>query len=302
MMEPPFEKFSTTCGNSSIDFTELPLVDKSFTANFTEVVPCGLQLPMDVSNVVTMKFLLGESKLWIDPLQTALKLKFQGLNEDGTVLMEDKEIAIICGLLHMAFGKMQIWSAGRLIKTYHSYAYLAHPMMMLHYDRGYTDSVTGYSLAFSIDTDWANDISFVLNRGLDVRCGLTQRSKIISLMARPFIPPFETMKLIPSEGRWEFHCTMNPNDFCMLSGETVPIPGPKGEKPKQKLVPFKLRLLEAEMHITHVKLSDEVRGNLQYILRAARQITYPVIDDQLDNFALVEGQKEQEIPNTPLPV
>ncbi|MCP3681509.1 MAG: hypothetical protein GY861_02370 [bacterium] len=173
-------------------------------------------------------------------------------------------------------------------------------MMLLHYDKGYTDTVLGSSSAFWIDTFPPNDISFVANHGLDVRCTMTQKSKIIELMARPLIPPFETSKLIPSHGRWELHYTMNPNDFCMLSGEIGPVTGKDGPEPKQKLRKFKLRLLEAEMQVTHVELSDEAKQNLQYILQTEHLITYPFVDYQLDSSSLTKGQKEQRIPNTPL--
>ncbi len=302
MANPPFEIFSTTCANSSIEFSELPPVDKSFAANFTEVVPCGLQLPVDVSDTVTLKFLLGESKLWIDPLQTALKLKFQAVNADGKPLKEDKKIATICGLLYTAFNKLQIWSAGRVIKTYYNYPYLAHPLMLLHFDRGYTETVLSSSSAFYMDTFPANDLSFVANQGLDSRRTLVQRSKIFELMAHPFIPPFETTKLIPSHGRWELHYTMKANDFCMLSGMRTPVTVGMGDEPepKYKLEKFKLILLEAEMQVTRVELSDEAKANLQYMLQNEHRITYPFVDYQIDSISLATGQKEQRIPNTPL--
>ncbi len=87
-MEPsqqtPFARFSTTCENTALNFTDFPPIDQTFVGNYREAISCGLRLPLDVSDSVVLKFPIGESPfLWIDPMQTALHLQFQAVNKDG---------------------------------------------------------------------------------------------------------------------------------------------------------------------------------------------------------------------------
>ncbi len=108
--------------------------------------------------------------------------------------------------------------------------------MLLNYDYNYIDQVLSSTALFAPDMSPANDPTFVANNGIDYHQRRAQKSLVIDLMAKPFIPPFEMLKLIPSKMRWEFHYTFNSNAFCLKQVTT-------GE--------MKLRLLKAELLVCH---------------------------------------------------
>ncbi len=74
---------------------------------------------------------------------------------------------MICGLLHTCISKVQIWSAGRVICVYNQYPYIAHPIMLLNYNKTYMDEVLKSICIFVPDTSPANDPTFRANRGVD---------------------------------------------------------------------------------------------------------------------------------------
>ncbi len=106
-------------------------------------------------------------------------------------------------------------------------------------------------------------------------------------MAKPFLPPFETSKLIPPTARWQFDFTLNSSKFCLKCGP------PDG--------PFKLQLLKAELLITRLELSAEASNYVGRTFERQRQLLYPFVDYKLNNYSLPMGQKEFRIQNTTLP-
>ncbi len=181
---------------------------------------------------------------------------------------------------------MQIWSAGRIIATYNQYPYIAHPVMLLNYNKTYMDEVLKSICLFTPDTSPANDPTFQANRGLDYRRRITQQSKIINMMAKLFIPPFETTKLIPATARWQFDLTLNPSNFSLKYAD--------GQGT------FKLQLLKAELVITRLELSTDAASGVSRSLDRERRLLYPFIDYRLNNYSLPVGQKEFRIQNTTL--
>ncbi len=104
------------------------------------------------------------------------------------------------------------------------------------------------------------------------------------MMAKPFIPPFETPKLIPATARWQLDLTLNSSNFCLKVG------APDG--------PFKLQLLKAELMITRLELSANAATYVARAFERERSYIYPFIDYRLNNFSLPMGQKEFRIQNT----
>ncbi len=182
---------------------------------------------------------------------------------------------------------MQIWNAGRVICTYNQYPYIVHPIMLLNFNKTYMDEVMKSIAAFAPDTFPANDPTFLANRGLDYRQRIAQKSNVIDMRAKPFIPPFETTKLIPSSTRWEFDLTLNSSQFCLKHGDANN--------------PYKLQLLKAEMIITRLELSLEAASSVSRSLERERRLLYPFVDYKLNNFSLPLGQKEFRIQNTTMP-
>ncbi len=85
--QQPFARFGTSCENSALNFSDFPTIDNSFLSNYQESIHCGLRLPLDVTDGVVLKFAIGESKgLWLDPMQTAIHMQFQAVDENGKFL------------------------------------------------------------------------------------------------------------------------------------------------------------------------------------------------------------------------
>ncbi len=127
--------------------------------------------------------------------------------------------------------------------------------MLLNYNKTYLDEVLKSTCCFIQDSAPANDPTFQANRGLDYRCRITQKSKIIDMMAKPFIPPFETTKLVPASARWQFDLTLNSSNFCLKYAEG----------------PFKLQLVKAELLITRLELSSEAASSVARSLERERR-------------------------------
>ncbi len=82
----------------------------------------------------------------------------------------DHKMAIICGAGgYTCWSRIRLTARGKTIKDYPYAAYMAHVPMVVGIDAGYMNSILASTAAFSIDTDPAQDESFVLNSGLNDR-------------------------------------------------------------------------------------------------------------------------------------
>ncbi len=118
---------------------------------------------------------------------------------------------------------------------------------------------------------------------------MTQKSKIIDLMAKPLIPPWKTAKLIPSTARWQFDFTLASSDFLLKW------------PPTETGGPFKLQLLKADLLVTRVEIAARASASAQSVLQRDGRLIYPYIEYSLHNFSLPNGQKEFRIQNMMLP-
>ena len=127
-------ELSKTCGNSAIQYDQVPPRDATFVNSVEQVIDCGLSLPRPIDGL-TLKFPLGSAAQFIDPLQMILRARFQIRNADGTLLKEDKQLAPVCGLLGAMVNKMTVWANGMPRRTYHSYPYIYHVIYLLHHGK-----------------------------------------------------------------------------------------------------------------------------------------------------------------------
>ncbi len=162
-------------------------------------------------------------------------------------------------------------------------------VFMLNHDSTYIDNVLKSTTFFALDMAPPNDPTFIANDGVSYRRKLTQKSKIIDLMGKPLIFPWETTKLIPSTTRWQFDFTLAPSNFILKWALA------------EAGSPFKYQIIRAELIIMRVELSQRANSSLPTLLQREQHLLYPFVDYSLNNFSLPTGQKEFRIQNTTLP-
>ncbi len=75
--DTPFRRFNyASCKDVVVlDYSNLPTVDMAFASNFTTVIPCGCQYPIDFSKNTELKFTIPSMPQFMDVSGLQFRLK-----------------------------------------------------------------------------------------------------------------------------------------------------------------------------------------------------------------------------------
>jgi hypothetical protein len=158
--------------------------------------------------------------------------------------------------------------------------------MLLFYDKSYLDNVLKTLTAFARDTGEGEDTT-ALNTGASYRYGrqihlnlehdfqpstsffrrvLGQKSRLIHLESRLFIPIFASERLFPSQGNMELKLHFNSSEFLLMVGQDKPVPE------------CKLRIERLDLKIRRIQLSEAAQNSVGRIMALEKRFLYNIID------------------------
>jgi hypothetical protein len=281
------EEFVKTrnCINSAVNFKSVSMVE-AVVADIVQIkIPCGLSLPQTVNSNLQFKFQIPHNAgLYLDPMQTRLALDFHVSQQGGAKLPLGTLMAPICGVAQTFWDKLKIYGNGQLIKSYYNMAYQNHVLITMNYTKSYTDRFLKDTCFWALDSEPATPPStlvFNSNKGLEWRSEKASESATVDLYFLPFIPLWNTDKLIPTSPNWVLEFTCNPCDFCLFSMD-------------QKIKKFEISITRAELFVTQVALKSQLSNEL----RSFKNLNFEFLDYQLDSYSISKGQREALTPIT----
>ena len=156
-MAVQFSQFKETCNIASLNFSEPKSKENAFLENIDITIPANVTLPVQIENSIVLKYAIGSSPLFIDPLQMFDRvqmriLKYKKDTGEYVPVGKNELVATVVAPLYTMISKMELWANGRLVGSWNNYNYICFIIMMLFYDKGYIKSVLQTQSAFLLDT------------------------------------------------------------------------------------------------------------------------------------------------------
>ncbi len=102
MDDMPFRRFNyASCKDVvALDYSNLPTMDTAFASNFTTVILCGRQYPIDFSKNMELKFTIPSMPQFMDVSGLQFRLQMQIVDkETGKPFTgADHKMSVICGV------------------------------------------------------------------------------------------------------------------------------------------------------------------------------------------------------------
>nr|XP_039261897.1 uncharacterized protein F54H12.2-like [Styela clava] len=218
-----------------------------------------------------IEFLVGgATENYLDLLNTFIHIRAQIVNQDGTLLAADADVAPINYLLNTMWSQVDLSLNGKLITTStNTYPYRSYLETLLSYGPAAKDTQLSAGLWVG-DTAGHMDSRADENTGFQRRKQISERSRICDMMGRLHLDMFFQNRYLINGVDMKLKLTRSKDSFALIAPDNSN---------------FKIKIQDATMIVRQVKLSPAVmyahikaisKGLCKYPIRRCELKTYSI--------------------------
>lgn len=270
---------SCECTKSELDIFAIPPTQTSIeSGSYTEYHPIS-----SINDGIPIEFSISGTGLeYIDVQNTQLYVRAEIVNNDGTAIGNDAQVAPVNLFLHSLFSEVDVKLNETLITTTNNtYSYRAYLETLLSYGSDAKDSQLTSALYYK-DTPGHMDernphADNSRNVGMKKRYSFFNNGGVVDMIGRIHADLFFQEKYLPSEINMRIRLVRNRDAFCLMAQDAN--------------AGFKVKIRDCKLFVRKVKLSPSVYlghakaldvGNAKFPIRRVVCKTFTIPRGNLD--------------------
>ena len=237
------------CASSALDFDNLPYIQSAVENSQFVEYSCFTALPKEDES--SLEFRIDKTDSYSDLSRAHLYVQVQILNKDGTDVLGTDPCTFINNIGYALFDSVDLFiSDQKVTKPESFYPWWTYVYNLLYYSKPATEAYLEAGNLWYPDTAAQFDsieLLGALNQGMKDRHSSCGDSRKVWLSTKVLLNT-QLDRLLPNQAEIMLRFNRSPTNLCLLAEE--------GNE-------YKIRILDAKLHVNRVKLFDGAQRELE---------------------------------------